>query len=175
MFRPADLDPDVVVLSLLVESGGRVVHMLAGHPHGEYDDAPPEITASLEGPGWTARFGDTDFRECVARDRGRPGPYRCLTASLPEAAGAGRYRIHGRSPLGSFAGEMTVPSIPHLVKPADTLRLSLPDTSGYVRIPLHYQVDSATAALLLDMRAKDDGRTLDWTLFRELGDTLYIF
>ena len=173
MFRPADLDPDAVVLTLLVESGARVVHMMADHPHGENDDAPPEIRASLEGPGWTAEFVGTELSRCLNR-RGT-SPTRCLSASLPEAAGAGRYRLRGRTPLGSFTGAMTVPAMPNLEKPADTLWLSLPETPGIVPVPLDYEVDSATAALFLDYNETHDGHDLSGTLFRELGDTLGIY
>ena len=143
--------------------------MLASHPHRERDDAPPEISASLEGPGWTAEFVGTGLRERCEGDGAGTGPFTCLIASLPEAAGQGRYRLRGRTSRGSFTGEMTVPGIPLMERPADTLRLPLPDTSGLVLIPLHYQVDSATATLLLD--AAMDGDYLG-TYFWELGDTL---
>jgi len=146
--------------------------MLASHPHRERDEAPPEISASLEGPGWTAEFADTGSWERCG-DRPWLGPVTCLSASLPEAAGPGRYRVRGTAPLGSFTGEMTVPAIPLMEKPADTLRIPSPDTPGLVLIPLHYRVDSTTAALLLDaVLDGDDHVGYVGTGLWELGDTL---
>ncbi len=142
--------------------------MLAIHPHRDTGEAPPEITASLGGPGWTAEF--VERRPRCRFDRG-PGPYTCLSASLPEAIGQDRYQLRGRTPQGSFTGETTVPATPLLVEPADTLRLPGADTSGLFPIPLHYQVDSATAALLLDIQA--DYQMGITGRFWELGDTLY--
>ncbi len=165
MFRPAGLDPDVVVLSLLIESGQRTASMLALHPHRVYlPVAPSKMSATLEGPGWTADFVPTESGEmCGARP--------CMIASLPEAAGPGRYRVRGTAPPGPFTGEITVPGIPLMERPADTVRIPPPDTSGLFPIPLYYQVDSATAALLFDMVV--DGHDSLGTGLWEVGDTLY--
>ena len=163
MFRPPDLDPNVVVLSLLVESGKRTAHMEARHPHRDWGEATPEISATLEGPGWTAEFVPAGSRERCA--------FTCLIASLPEAAAPGRHRLRGTAPPGSFTGEMTVPAIPLMEKPADTVWIPSPDTSGYFPIPLHYQVDSGTAALLVD---RVHGRLGSLgTALLEVGDTLH--
>lgn len=174
MFRPSDLDPDVVVLSLLVESGRRTARVLAGHPHRDWGDHP-EISATLEGPGWTADFvvPVAPTEECGDRPR-RGRPRICMIASLPEAAGPGRYRLRGTAPPGSFTGEATVPAIPLMEKPADTVRIPSPDTRGYFPVPLHYQVDSGTAALLVDRVRHRRGR-LDslGTALVEVGDTLH--
>ena len=170
MFRPPDLDPDVVVLSLLVESGKRTAGMLARHPHRDWGEGHPEISATLEGPGWTADFfGPVASTEICGERPGR-GPRNCMIASLPEAAGPGRYRLRGTALPGSFTGEMTVPAIPLMDKPADTVRIPSPDTSGFFRIPLHYQVDSGTAALLVD-RVHSRLGSLETGLW-EVGDTL---
>lgn len=169
MFRPPDLDPDVVVLSLLVESGKRTAHMLARHPHRDWSEAHPEISATLEGPGWTADFFVPVASTEMCGDRPGRGPRICMIASLPEAAAPGRYRLRGTAPPGPFTGEMTVPAIPLMEKPADTVRILSPDTSGLFPIPLHYQVDAATAALLFE--AVLDGEYLG-TGFWEVGDTL---
>jgi len=168
MFRPPDLDPDAVVLSLLVESGQRTAHMLARHPHRVGGEAPPETSATLEGPGWTAEFVPAGSGERCG-DRPGIGPGICMIASLPEAAAPGRYRLRGTAPPGSFTGEMTIPALPVMEKPADTVRIPSPDTSGLFHIPLHYRVDSATAALLFD--AVLDGKYLGTGLW-EVGDTL---
>ncbi|MCE2397473.1 MAG: hypothetical protein J4F34_00310 [Gemmatimonadetes bacterium] len=169
MFSPVDLDPDVVVLSLLLESGEGAALMLASHPHREWDGVPPEISASLEGPGWTAEFVDTGSGERCGDPHGL-GPVTCLNASLPEAAGPGRYRLRGTTSRGSFTGAMTVPATPLMENPADTVRIPSPDTSELFPIPLHYQVDSATAALWLDA-VVDGGYHLGMGWW-ELGDTL---
>ncbi len=173
MFRPPDLDPDVVVLSLLVESGKRTVGMLAGHPHRDWDEAHPEISATLEGPGWTAEFFVPGASTETCGERPRRGPRICMIASLPEAAGPGRYRLRGTAPPGPFTGEATVPAVPLMENPADTVRIPSPDTSGFFPIPLHYQVDSGTAALLVDRVRHRRGRheSLGTGLW-EVGDTL---
>jgi len=165
--RPPDLDP-AVVLSLLVESGQRTARMQAGHPHA--DEAPRDISATLEGPGWTAEFVPTGSPErCGYRPFG--SAFTCFIASLPEAAAPGRYRLRGTAPPGPFTGEMTVPAIPLMEKPADTVRIPSPDTSGFFPIPLRYQVDSGTAALLVDrVRGRLDSLG---TALVEVGDTLH--
>ena len=164
--HPHDLDTDVVVLSLLLESGERTAKMVASHPHRKGREAPPDISASLEGPGWTAEFTGTVEWECG--DLSHFGASTCLGASLPEAVGPGRYRLRGTGPLGSFAGEATVPGMPSPA--ADTLRVPVPDTADLVFIPLDYQVDSATVALLLDIRLEPRWRPSRF--FSELGDPL---
>ncbi len=126
--------------------------MLAVHPHREWGEAAPRISANLEGPGWTAGFSDTGEAGACGEDLPGFDPATCLRARLPEAIMANRtYGLHGKAPLGSFTGEMTVPATPLLVEPQDTLRLTLPDTAGYVRIPLRYQVDAETGTLLANM------------------------
>jgi len=175
MFRAPDLDPDAVVLSLLVESGKRTARMLAGHPHRDWGEAHPEISATLEGPGWTADFFVPVTSTEMCGDRPRQGrPRICMVASLPEAAAPGRYRLRGTAPAGPFTGEMTIPAIPLMERPADTVRIPSPDTSGFFPIPLHYRVDSGTAALLVDRVRHRRGR-LDslGTALLEVGDTLH--
>lgn len=121
--EPHDLDIDVVVLSLLLESGERSATMVASHPHRKWDEAPPDISASLEGPGWTVEF--TGAEEWERRDIAHFGASTCLGAPLLAAVAPGRYRVHGTTPLGSFSGEATVPGMPS--PGADTLRVPLWD------------------------------------------------
>ena len=92
------------------------------------------------------------------------GPATCLRAQLPEPIRAtGEYGLRGTALLGSFTGEAVVPSVPIVVEPADTLRLPLPD-SGQIRIPLRYQVDPETGALLAEVVVTESGaRTGSWT------------
>ena len=168
--EPHDLDTDVVVLSLLLESGERTAEMVASHPHRERDEAPPDISATLEGPGWTAEFTGAEEWECGSL--AHFGASTCLGAPLPEAVAPGRYRVRGTTPLGSFSGEATVPGMPS--PGVDTLRVPVPDTARLVFIPLvplDYQIDSATAALLLDI-SSSRWEGVDWSFFSELGDSL---
>lgn len=162
--RTADLDADVVALSLLLVGGRHDAYMLAVHPHRGPDDAPPEISVSLDGPGWTARFSDTavggvceDYRYWIA-------PATCLRARLPEPVRpTGEYGLRGTGPLGSFTGEAVVPSAPIIIEPADTLHLPPPD-GGQVRIPLRYRVDPETGLLLAEVEVTESGgRTGSWT------------
>ena len=69
--------------------------------------------------------------------------------------------------MSSFTGETTIPAMPLLVNPADTVRLSLSDTTRYV---LRYQADSATGALLMDQKLTKPN--LELTRFVEVGDTI---
>ncbi len=149
MELPFELDPDVVALSLLLESRAQSAHLWASYRR-ESDEAPPDISATLEGPGWTAEFAATDPTGEWCRLRYGSGI--CLRAQLPEQLAPGRYRIRGTTPLGSFSGEATVPATPRIENsPGDTLRIRLPaHFAGEVPIPLEYQVDSTTAALFLE-------------------------
>ncbi len=160
--QTADLDADVVALSLLLVAGRDDAYMLAVHPHREPDDAPPEISVSLDGPGWTARFSDTAVGGVCEDYRYGIGPATCLRARLPEPVRpTGEYGLRGTAPLGSFTGEAVVPSAPIVVEPADTLHLPPPD-GGQVRIPLRYRVDPETGLLLAEV-TESGGRTGSWT------------
>ena len=173
--RPADLHPDIVVISLLLNPGQQVAHMLAVHPHRENGDGAPEISASLEGPGWTAAFSGTGLGG-VCEDYRWSVPATCLRAWLPEAIRPGRYSLRGTAPQGSFTGEMTVPATPLLVEPADTLRLPLPDTTGYAGIPLDYGVDPATGMLVADLVVTEKSRgTGWWSEVVDVGDTIEVY
>ena len=128
MELPFELDPDVVALSLLLESRERnQPTCAASYRHRESDEAPPDISATLEGPGWTAEFAATDpTGECGCR-------LRYGSQHLPEGAASGSSSrregtaIRGTTPLGSFSGEATVPATPRIENsPGDTLRIRLP-------------------------------------------------
>lgn len=163
---------DVVSLSLLLESGERSAKMVASRPFPERDQAPLDISASLEGPGWTVAFAATDPTEVCGPPH---GARTCLSAQLPEAVAPGMYRVRGTTRLGSFSGEATVPAIPSIENPAgDTLWIHLPDdTAGYVLIPLEYRVDPTTAALFLESTVERGyGRESSRGLW-ELGDSIY--
>ncbi len=173
--RPAGLEQDAVSLSLLLVAGMREAFMLGVHPHRERDDAPPDISASLEGPGWTARFSDTRAGG-VCEDHRGIGPATCLRAWLSEPVQPGsKYVLRGTAPPGSFTGEAAVPTAP--VVPADTLRFPLPDSGRVVRIPLRYQVDPQTGTVLADLVVTHSGRGSGyWTERLDAGgvDTLEI-
>ena len=164
--RPGDLHPDVVVLSLLLVAGEREARMLALHPHRERDDPAPSISASLVGPGWTAAFSDAELEpwQCDTFNNWIDSPATCLNAWLPEAIQPGmRYRLVGTAPLGSFTGEATLPAVPVLVEPADTLLLSLPEVPGDIGIPLRYEVDSETGTVLAELVFTNSGRRIGYT------------
>ena len=149
---PSDPHRDVVALAVLLVVGENEARMLAVHPHREPGDDPPEITASLDGPGWQAAFSETPgLADCNDLLPG-PFPSRCLSAALPEAIQpSGAYRIGGTAPLGSFTGEVTMPDLPHLVEPTDTMRLPVPAEPGWVDIPMRYQVGPDIGTLLADV------------------------
>ena len=145
----SDLHPDAVALAVLLVAGESEARLLAVHPHRQPGDAAPEITASLEGPGWKAAFSETlDLEACGGLLPG-PFPSRCLGAVPPEALRPGvGYGLHGTTPLGSFTGELKLPTLPLLLEPADTLRLPKPAGSGRISIPIRYQVGSDSGTLL---------------------------
>lgn len=175
--EPADLEQDAVSLSLLLVAGMQEAFILAVHPHRERGDAPPDVSASLEGPGWTARFSDTRVGG-VCEDFPEIAPSTCLRAWFSEPIRPGsRYLLRGTAPLGSFAGEAAVPTPPVAVVPADTLRLPLPDTGRMARIPLRYRVDPQTGTVLAHLIVTESGdRTGYWTERLDAGgvDTLEI-
>ena len=141
----------MVALAILLVAGESEARMLAVHPHREPGEDRPEITASLEGSGWTAAFSDTLALEACNSLLPGPFPSRCLRAALPEAIQpGGAYRIGGMAPPGPFTGRATVPALPRLIEPGDTLRLLLPDEPGWVDIPMQYQVGSDVGTLLAD-------------------------
>lgn len=160
--RPLDPHPDVAALQVLLVSGESEARMLVTYPHREQGDAAPEITARIEGPGWTAVFSsELAVEACDEYAEHRPVPTRCVGAALPEAIRpGGAYRLHGTAPLGGFTGEMSVPAVPLLVEPADSVRLPLPD-SGPVEIPIRYRIGSDVGTLLAEaldiFLIRDDG------------------
>ena len=126
--------------------------MLAIHPHRELNEAAPDITASLGGPGWEAAFsGELELGACtLANFLSRPA--KCLRAVLPEAIRPGmKYQMRGKAPMGRFTGEMTVPATPSLLEPPDSLRLLVPDRSTPIEIPIRYRIGAEIGTLLADV------------------------
>ncbi len=149
--RPFDLHPDAVAVAVLLVAGESEARLLAIHPH-RREGAAPEITATLEGSGWTAAFTDAPGLETCTPERRWPAPLKCLRAELPEAIlPTGLYSLRGTAPLGSFTGETVVPAVPFLVESADTLRLPLPDDPGEIGIPIRYQVGSEIGTLAAEI------------------------
>ena len=184
---PSDLHPDAVAIYVLLFAGLQEAHMLATHPHRDSWDGAPMVTASLEGPGWTAGFSSAnDLSDC--RVYSGWGPKRCLRAWLPETIRPGvEYGLLGTTPLGPFTGEATVPEKPALLEPGDTSELPLPD-SGKVRVPLRYRIDPATGTLMAHLVVNSPGRgsvrrtdpldvagadTIEWSV-SQAGDPLTI-
>ena len=145
----SDLHPDAVALAVLLVAGESEARMLAVHPHRQPGDAAPEITASLEGPGWKAAFSGTLELEACSGLLPGPFPSRCLGAVLPEAIRpGGGYGLHGTTLLGSFTGEVRLPTVPLLLEPLDTLRLPKRAERGSISIPIRYHVGSDSGTLL---------------------------
>ena len=130
---PLEVDPDVVSVAIMLVAGEREARLLAAHPHRQSDEAPPTLTATLRGPGWTAAFSDTlELWACTPAGSNWPGPARCLRAVLPQEIRAGEgYEIEGTAPLGPFSGEVVLPVAPVLLEPGDSLHLPMPTEYEY--------------------------------------------
>ena len=161
---PFDIHPDVVVVAALLIAGESEARLLAIHPQRPLHDAAPVITATLEGPGWTAEFSNgADLEACTgepAADLG--GPAICMRAVLPEPVLPGEaYGLRGSAPLGSFQGAMVVPDAPLLADPADSLLLPAPPDGGRVRVPIRYREAAGTGTLVAEIPdyryTNDDG------------------
>ncbi len=159
--RPPDLHPDVVALAVLLFADESEARMLAIHPHRGRDDAAPNITASLEGSGWTAAFDETSELGACKLTGEWLGPSKCLRATLPEAIRPdGTYRLRGTAPLGTFTGEAVVPAPPHLLEPGDSLHVVAPD-NNLVEFPIRYKPGPDVGTLLVEAlgfwETQDDG------------------
>ena len=162
---PLEAHPDVVTVSILLVAGETEARLLAVHPHRDTNDDPPAITATLQGPGWTAEFSKELELESCTRSANWPGPTRCLGATLPEALRPRQdYEITGTAPLGSFEGRATIPAAPDLLEPGDSLRLPPPQLFTGVDIAMRYRAGSDIGTLLADVRdafeTQDDGTEL---------------
>lgn len=126
---PLALDPDVVSIAIILVGGQTRARLLAGHPHRPVSEPPPNITASLVGPGgWRAEFTrrTNPWYGCGGGPTFWPMPMVCLNAALPEPIREkAAYRLEGEGPKGSFVGKAVVPATPRILEPGgDTLRLS---------------------------------------------------
>lgn len=149
---PLESHPDVVTVVILLVAGESQARLLAVHPHRPTSGEVPNITATLEGPGWRAPFLDDLTLDACTSTPDWPGPVRCLGATLPEPIQAGTaYGIEGSAPLGSFKGAMTVPRPPVLVEPGDTLEVDAEKYSD-VDIPIRYSLGADVGTVLADVR-----------------------
>lgn len=183
--RPPDLHPDVVALAVLLFAGESEARMLAIHPHRGREDAAPNLTATFEGPGWTAAFDEmSELGGCKLTGEWL-GPSKCLRAKLPEAIRpGGTYRLRGTAPLGTFTGEAVVPAPPHLLEPGDSLHVVEPD-NDLAKIPIRYKPGPDVGTLLVEAldfwETQDDGseEELPWhTIWTPDGletDTVGVF
>ena len=159
---PLEAHLDVVSVAIVLVAGESEARLLVAYPHRPMGAAAPQITAMLEGPGWSAAFSQTLELQSCARAPDRFGPARCLRAPLPEPIRpqAG-YGIAGTALLGSFRGEIVVPAAPLLLHPVDTLRLQSPENRFPLEIPVRYQSDAGIGTLLAEaldvFRTEDDG------------------
>lgn len=154
---PLELDPDVVSIAIVLAAGRSEAFLLAGHPHRAPLDLPPDVSATLLGPGWEAPFSDTANLEggCGGGPTDWPMPMVCLRAPLPEAIRERTaYKLEGVSPKGPFTGSTVVPSAPEIVSPSDTFRLSATRDSGnWSRIPIRYRTPDDVGTLRTEMLA----------------------
>ncbi len=191
--RPPDLfeaHPDVVSISILLIAGESRARLVAVHPHRPRNGEAPEITATLEGPGWSAPFlEELELHSCTS-STSWPGPLRCLGARLPEPVRANqRYAIVGTGPLGAFKGAMTMPAAPEVLDPGDSLRLQPQVPYMEVEIPMRFRTGYDIGTVLVDVReafeTRDDGEEVEINR-HHLGyfprpvedaeaDTVYIF
>ena len=151
---PLEAHPDVVVVLGMLVGGEREARILASHPHRVEFEPKPRITATLQGPGWTADFTEDLPRGDCEDVGGRwNAPSKCIGAILPEPIAAGvTYELSGTAPLGSFSGQATMPMGPELVHPAFALGIPAQDTSGPVDVPLSYRVEADAGMVLADVR-----------------------
>ena len=149
---PLELDPDVVSLAIMLVAGEREARLIAVHPHRRPDEAAPTVAATLRGPGWTAAFADAPELD-VCTSAGWQGPAKCLHSVLPkEIRGGEKYEVEGTVPLGAFSGGVTVPEVPVLIEPGDSLSLPLSnDYEDHLPIPLRYRIGSDVGTLLADV------------------------
>ena len=148
---PLELDPDVVSLAIMLVAGEREARLIAVHPHRQPDEAAPTVTATLRSPGWTAAFADAPELD-VCTSAGWQGPAKCFHAVLPEEIRGGeKYEIEGTVPLGAFSGGVTIPEVPVLIEPGDSLLLPLSNDYEDYTIPVRYQVGSDVGTLLADI------------------------
>lgn len=159
---PLEIDPDVVSIAIVLAAGEIEAFLLAGHPHRPASHPPPEVSATLLGPGWEAAFSDTtDLEEgCGAGPTHWPMPMVCLRAPLPEPIRERAvYELDGEAPMGPFTGSTVVPSAPEILSPGDTFPVSATAQSGnWSRIPVRY-------------RTPDDVGTLRPAMLAVLGDS----
>lgn len=149
---PLDVDPDVVSVAIMLVAGEREARLLAAHPHRQENEAPPTLTATLGGPGWTAAFSDTLELQTCSGGGDWPGPARCLRAVLPEPIRGGEgYEIEGTAPPGAFSGEVVLPMAPVLIEPGDSLHLPMPTEYEDHLIPMRYRIGDDIGTLLADV------------------------
>ena len=166
---PLELDPDVVSIAIVLAAGESEAFLLAGHPHRTMSHPPPEVDATLLGPGWEAAFSDTtDLEEgCGGGPTDWPMPMICLRARLPEPIRERTgYELEGEAPKGRFAGSTVVPTAPAILSPADTFRLSArPDSANWSWIPIRYNTPDDVGTLrpaMLAVFADSTGTESAW-------------
>jgi len=142
------VDTDVISIAMVLVAGESQAHLLVGHPYLKRSDPPPEVTATLIGPGWRAASPSRTLPRdgCGGGPTDWPISMVCLNFWLPEPIREEfTYRLEGRGPQGSFAGETTVPAAPRILDPADTVWLE--SSTAVVRIPISYETPSLVGTL----------------------------
>jgi hypothetical protein len=166
---PLELDPDVVSIAIVLAAGQSEAFLLAGHPHRPALDPPPDVSATLLGPGWEAPFSDTMDLEhhCGGGPTDWPMPMVCLRAPLPEPIRERTaYKLEGTTTKGPFTGSTVVPSAPEILSPADTFRLAATrDSENWRRIPIRYRTPDDVGTLrgeMLAVLSDSTGTETEW-------------
>ena len=157
---PLAPDPDVISIAIVLVAGETRAQLLVGHPHRLVSDPPPEVGATLIGPGWRAAFTHkTDPKDgCGGGPTFWPMPMVCLNAALPEPIREEvAYGIEGEGPKGKFTGSTMVPAAPRILAPGDTLWL--PDSVYSPRIPIRYLAPPEVGTLRPELLATFRERT----------------
>ncbi len=149
--HPGWSDPKWVSIASLLEVGEREAYILARYYRSDSWEHPPvgepAVSASLEGPGWTAPLADTAAGFVCGPFGWRhfnPGKDVCLRGTLPEAIRSGvEYRLSGVTEHGPFTGRTVAPQPPLLLEPdSDTARFRAEDLEGNARgmlVPVRYR------------------------------------
>ena len=147
-------ESDVVTIGAVIVAGQSVAYLLASHPHRGFGEEPPNVAATLSGPGWDAAYADSvDLIECgVFVPEQWAGPAVCLRAQLPEPIREQvSYSLAGTTALGAFGGMTTVPGAPTVLQPTDTVRLRVVNSEEAAGVDVRFETEEQVGAVTVDV------------------------
>lgn len=108
--EPFTPESDVVTIGAVIVAGQNVAYLLASHPHRAFGEDPPNVAATLSGPGWDAAYADSvDLIECgVFVPEQWAGPAVCLLARLRVANSEEAAGVDVRFETAEQVGAVTV-------------------------------------------------------------------